>query len=255
MSSPSLLVVGTFAALGIGAYFAFRPSGVVGAKVVQTVQTLGLADSYLLLNGQRYPVNTPTNHSLSFAAGTGGTEPRTGRVDLGVIHVSEGEPVNGSGVYDTLSSRGLSVHFILDRDGTIWQLADPGSLATSHAGSALKQRSWGVEIVGFGAHTPGETIPSRGRGRPLYSATINGRVYDVCDLYPAQYDGLFALVDAVHTALGIPKVALVTPYGVAPVSCIQGAVGHYHTASNKADPGPRTMERIASIPGWRRASC
>src|SRR5581483_9800858 len=53
--------------------------------------------------------------------------------------------------------RGLSVHFMLDLDGTIYQTLDLKERA-SHAGPA-NSRSVGVEIANMGAYESGEKDP------------------------------------------------------------------------------------------------
>jgi len=45
-----------------------------------------------------------------------------------------------------LSKRGLSTHFLLSEDGTIYQCADPGSMWALHA-AAFNQESIGVDVV------------------------------------------------------------------------------------------------------------
>ncbi len=213
----------------------------------------GPGTGYLVINGRRYPVAAPTNHSLQFT----GLNPRTQPPTVGVLHVSEGEPADGSGVHDTLSQRELSVEFILDRQGTIWQTADPGRFYTSHAGSRLGPRSWGVEIVSYGVLEPGETVPARGRERELYDTVVNQRPYRMADLLPAQYASLSELTKVVNGVLGIPKQVLVDPPEVVPweqLQHVRGLIAHYHSARRKSDPGPRVMERVSRQPGWRRTT-
>lgn len=235
--------VGLAGAVGVGLYLLLN-------RYVTSRYVFTGPGGYLVINGRRHPVSAPTNHSLQFTE----LHPRTQAPRLGVLHVSEGEPVDGSGVYDTLVRRGLSVDYIIDRDGTIWVLNDPGRFMTLHAGRVMNPISWGVEIVGYGALGFGEAIPERGRARDTYQATVHGRQYTFGDLLPAQYAALEQLTTTVNGAFGIPRQSLVDPVGIVPSSTLQqigGVVAHYHSSTGKTDPGPRTMEMVSRQPGWR----
>lgn len=173
--------------------------------------------------------------------------------------------------------RGLSVHFLLDIDGTIYQTMD------------LKERGWhatrsntrsvGVEIANMGAYGSSEqdpfdtwyatddagrvriTVPARlGDGgvrtpgfvghpdrNALVIGEIQGRTLRQYDLTPQQYEALARLTAALNRAL--PKIELEAPrdaqgYVIPHVltdeqwEAFQGVIGHYHIQSNKVDPGP-----------------
>lgn len=147
--------------------------------------------------------------------------------------------------FDALhDQRGLSVHFLLDLDGTIYQTLDVKERAW-HATKA-NDRSVGIEIANMGAYGPSEpdpfdewyardvhgayvTIPpsverrygARGgvrRASPwplrpardaLVTGEIHGRSLRQYDLTPQQYDSLIKLTAALHAAL--PKIALTYP--------------------------------------------
>lgn len=203
----------------------------------------GLGRGYLVLGGQRVPVNVPVNHSLVFAPGMPGTRVRTQPVQFGVMHWSGGDN-DASDVYDTLTARGLSIHFILDRAGTIWQCADPARVVCAHVGSGPNAISWGVEIVNYGA---AQTPPEAGRERERYEALIRGRWRTVADFLPAQYIAIGALFDAVQTALRLPKAVHhgteIVPW--AELRRFRGVIGHFHVSDDKRDPGTRPLERLA----------
>lgn len=171
--------------------------------------------------------------------------------------------------------RGLSVHFMLDVDGTIYQTLDLKERAW-HAAHA-NDRSIGIEIANMGAYEDsraldpwyaqddaGHTwltfpldygptgirdanVPLRPAGdRPVVGA-IHDRTLHQYDLTPAQYDSLAKLVATVNAAL--PRVAIDYPRDAAgrPVwrvlrpeeyESFRGLVGHYHLTTHKVDPGP-----------------
>ncbi|HYC77556.1 MAG TPA: peptidoglycan recognition family protein, partial [Planctomycetota bacterium] len=71
--------------------------------------------------------------------------------------------------------RGLSVHFMLDLDGTIWQTLDVKERA-SHAGAA-NDRSVGVEIANVGAYSTPKFL------EPFYGRNAEGRTVN---LFPEE---------------------------------------------------------------------
>ena len=136
----------------------------------------------------------------------------------------------------------LSVHFMLDIDGTIYQTLDVKERAW-HATRA-NDRSVGIEIANMGAYPPADvaagktpltqwyardqhgtriTIPERLGdggvrtagfvGRPARDELVTGVIHDTdyaqFDLTPQQYASLIKLTAALHLAL--PKIALDYP--------------------------------------------
>lgn len=168
--------------------------------------------------------------------------------------------------------RGLSVHFLLDVDGTIYQTLDLAHRAR-HAG-VVNDQSIGIEIAHIGAYPPGDptlaryyTIQPDGRylleipprldppdpgvfetSRPgLYRGIINGREYVMPDFTEAQYLSLEALIGALSTAF--PRIRRRVPRdenglvvdGILPVDEVaswEGLCAHFHVSRVKADPGP-----------------
>lgn len=173
--------------------------------------------------------------------------------------------------------RGLSVHFMLDVDGTIYQTLDLKERAW-HATSS-NSRSIGVEIAQIGARSArskhqldewyGEddaglllTIPERfGKdlgirtphfvGRPARPEIVVGEIQQKelfqYDYTPEQYDALEKLTATLCTVF--PKLKCQFPADAtgrvitdklpdAQLRDYQGLLGHYHIQTNKTDPGP-----------------
>ena len=186
--------------------------------------------------------------------------------------------------------RGLSVHFMLDLDGTIYQTLDLKERAW-HATSS-NSRSVGIEIANVGAYAPDNrktldewyrpdadgkvriVIPERlGEpgirtagfiGRPARPEPIVGRVQGQelaqYDLTPEQYRALTRLTAALCSAL--PKIRCDYPKDsegkLIPAKLpkeelekYQGILGHYHVQLNKVDPGP-AFQWDTVIDGARR---
>ena len=171
--------------------------------------------------------------------------------------------------------RSLSVHFLLDVDGTIYQTLD------------LKERAWhatiandhavGIEIAHIGAYPqPGHPIlrswyredaagpriafpgvrqtgiltpgfVARPARSELISGRIHGREYWQYDFTPEQYAALAKLTATLSRAL--PRIRLEAPRDAEgrlvttvltpeQLAAFEGIVGHFHVQANKQDPGP-----------------
>ncbi|MEM7624678.1 MAG: peptidoglycan recognition family protein [Planctomycetota bacterium] len=182
--------------------------------------------------------------------------------------------------------RHLSVHFMLDLDGTIYQTLDLKERAW-HAGPA-NSRSVGVEIANMGAYADDEkkpwdrwynvdadgqvyiTIPdaddaasirtpnfvARPSRNEMIVGEIQGKSLEQFDLTDEQYDALIKLTAALHKVL--PGIELDYPKDengdVIPHLLPQeeqdshrGLIGHYHVSDVKVDPGPAfDWERVVN---------
>lgn len=198
-------------------------------------------------------------------------------IDLFVIHYD----VAGTSrrCFEVLQDqRGLSVHFMLDIDGTIYQTLDLKERAR-HAGSA-NDRSIGIEIAQMGAYpdasmlsqwyerdgqnvrliTPPGWQSWRGRiggatasdayspaRMELIRGEIHGNLLFQYDFTPEQYRALSRL--AATLSWVFPRIRLDAPRDVdgsiastvlspATLQAYSGLIGHYHLTTNKTDPGP-----------------
>jgi N-acetyl-anhydromuramyl-L-alanine amidase AmpD len=173
--------------------------------------------------------------------------------------------------------RSLSVHFMLDIDGTIYQTLDLKERAW-HA-TIANTRSIGIEIANMGAYPvdernplgdwyrsdsdgkvrlvipgapkPGEPDTSANVLRPIREekivGTIQGQKLVQYDFTPQQYEALTRLVATLCTVF--PKIRCDYPKDTqgrlithklpdADLARYQGLLGHYHVQTNKVDPGP-----------------
>ena len=170
--------------------------------------------------------------------------------------------------------RHLSVQFMIDVDGTIFQTMDVREQAW-HAAKA-NRRSVGVEIAHIGAYPPDnmsrieqwydedplgphiayDKIEGRLRtpgyiGRPARPELISGRIHGTelvqYDYTPEQYDSLVKLAaalcralpglepDAPRDANGEVRTDALSP---AEYDAFKGILGHNHVTTRKQDPGP-----------------
>ncbi|MEM8711844.1 MAG: N-acetylmuramoyl-L-alanine amidase [Planctomycetota bacterium] len=265
----------------------------VGAPVVLWNDPLGYSAYETDLHFERPPVGTdrPNPGELRYRPGRvdrrteevmvrpekGTMEELREALDLFVVHYDV------CGVSQTCfkvlhDRRGLSVHFMLDVDGTIYQTLDLRDTAW-HA-SQTNDRSVGIEIAQIGAYPRNEkgdatlagwyeetpegtrlTLPKDPgelgvltpgfQGRPARDAKILGRIQgeglQQYDFTPEQYDSLVKLTAALcHHFPRIQPDAPRDPEGRVldrrldeeAEWAFQGILGHYHVSSRKVDPGP-----------------
>ena len=257
----------------------------------------------------RPPASPPPDHVLldgrSFATGTrvvlfsepGGFDayrgatyfnvrrPETGRagpgppvaaadlIDRVVLHY-DAAGTSGACFRVLQEERGLSCHFLLDLDGTVYQTLDLRERAW-HAGTS-NSRSVGIEIANVGAYPvrgpnpfgrwyapgtdgravltlpPGHRVRRPGRAvRPArpgpVTGVIHGRQWVQYDLTDAQYDALIRLVAALCRELPrLPARAPADAAGRVRTTVLPaeeragfaGVVGHFHLTPEKVDPGP-----------------
>ena len=146
-----------------------------------------------------------------------------------------------------LDRRGLSVHFLIDNDGTIYQTADLQHVCF-HAGK-INKYSIGVELANAFYKKYQSWYERNGYGkRPIVPQTIvnNGTVEEHLGFYPEQISALKALVQAVHRACGIP---LQTPASgrVHPPAMrgdYRGFVHHYQLTTRKIDCAGLELEDV-----------
>jgi N-acetyl-anhydromuramyl-L-alanine amidase AmpD len=173
--------------------------------------------------------------------------------------------------------RNLSVHFMLDLDGTIYQTLDLKEEAW-HATSS-NNRSVGIEIANMGSYGEKEkdplakwyatdktgrtiiTIPTAAGsnpertpnfvGRParreLIVGEVQGKKLHQYDFTPQQYKALAKLTATLCTVF--PKITCDYPREADgklmthklpsdELKQYEGVLGHYHIQTNKVDPGP-----------------
>ena len=154
-----------------------------------------------------------------------------------------------------LDGRGISVHFLIDNDGTIYQTLDIQHAAW-HAGSSRANRaSVGVEITNAYYPKYQEWYVKHGHGeRPMVEdAWVHGtRLDPFLGFYPAQIEALKALWKAIHAATGIPYECPVSQFGKTSTKYVQdvtygkfsGFVSHYHVSKRKIDCAGLDLNQI-----------
>ncbi len=145
-----------------------------------------------------------------------------------------------------LNRRGVSVHFCIDNDGTIYQLLDTQHGAW-HAGNTKgNKKGIGVEISNAYYLKYQDWYVKNGFGeRPVVvNGTVHGKAMKpFLGFYPVQIEALKSLWKAIHENTGIPLECPVDKSGMTKKTVdrdvvngkFSGFVNHYNYTKNKID--------------------
>ena len=145
-----------------------------------------------------------------------------------------------------IAKRGISIHFCIDNDGTIYQLLDTQHVAWQAGGKGLNIKSIGVEISNAYYTKYNSWYGKNNFGyRPVIEdATVHGKKLGKhLGFYDVQLEALKALWKAVHDATGIPLKRPTDSEGKtsnvldrqASKGQFKGFVSHYHLTRRKID--------------------
>jgi N-acetylmuramoyl-L-alanine amidase len=148
------------------------------------------------------------------------------------------------------NERGLSCHFLLDNDGTIYQTVDLAFMAFHAAG--FNASSVGIELCNRGdAKKWPDFYSKKKQKRDVTTCRIHGHTYLAFDYTKPQYEAFKALVRGLVRALPNlpPEYPQDSPgrqsWGVLNgVQGFAGLLGHYHTTRRKWDPGPFDFKKF-----------
>lgn len=149
-----------------------------------------------------------------------------------------------------VNKRGISIHFGIDSDGTIYQLLDTQHGAW-HAGHWYgNKRGIGVEICNaYSMKYQDWYVRNVGKPRPVVAkgeAVVHGKpLKEHLGFYPEQIEALKALYKALHLGLGIPLEAPRDSDGYPILTVDPKVTGgeftgfnhHFHYTKNKIDSG------------------
>src|SRR4051812_4585813 len=251
-NGSSIIVAGKAYDVGRPVVLWNDPEGFDGYQVrCQDGQTGGCCDEDSLRYGRR-KLKTPTLEGMQEV------------VTQFVLHFDG--CVNSRSCFKSMHNRprpgggagcGLSAHFMVDTDGTIYQTLD--LLERAFHAEQSNNISVGVEICNRGKVNPAEMsrLPKEWWTRPHHEVTINGTTYDAYDFRPEQYESIFAVT---HLLLRLfPKIRPAIPErpGLEHEPLLDtlddpenfaGIVGHLHVQKDrqKWDPGAFDWRRLLS---------
>jgi len=176
----------------------------------------GQSDKYIVHNGQFFPIEWDKvilwDEPLGLKSKKGCYTDYSGKPDRNpTMFVNHWDVcLSAESCSRVLNSRGISVHFCLDNDGTIYQLLDTQHKAW-HAGISNNvggnPKGIGIEISNAYYPKYQDWYVRNGFGeRPLQeNGLVHGRTLDpFLWFYPVQLEALKALWKAIHIGIGIP---------------------------------------------------
>jgi len=147
---------------------------------------------------------------------------------------------------------GLSAHFMVDADGTIYQTLD--ILESAWHAEQSNSFAVGVEICNRGDASRNELdrLPADYRTRPVKDVVINGHTFHAFDFRPEQYLSVIALARALVRVFPEMKPVIPEREGRPLLETLpdplafHGIVGHLHVdkQKNKWDPGAFDWDRL-----------
>jgi len=164
-----------------------------------------------------------------------------------------------AGCISTLKTRGLSVCFTIDHDGTIRRHTATATTTTSHASTEPHLLADGFNPGYINRHFVGVEIAHRGLPpalkkfpRETYKTTIHGRVVSVLAFTDAQKAAAKELAALLSKEFGFPLAVprdasgrIIT--GLVPAAQLKahrGVLGHFHVSPKKTDCAPELLEYV-----------
>ena len=156
--------------------------------------------------------------------------------------------------FNVLKKRKLSVHFLIDNDGTIHQIMDTNHIAYHAGNRKVNNASVGVEISNAYYPKYQNIYKKRGFGpRPLWEGVkVHGRELEpFLGFYDVQVEAFKALSEALNKGYNIPLQSPVrngqpveTIYNEAKNATFKGVVNHYHITTRKIDCAGLNLDEV-----------
>lgn len=141
----------------------------------------------------------------------------------------------------------LSVHFIVDQLGEIYQCADADARCAHCADGGGNSYGVGIEIINRGHGK----APDKGFTRTRRTERIHGRLIEYGEFFPAQIASVIALNAALCSAYSLPMRVPILNGDVFPTvlpahiaATFRGPAGHLHFSPVKPDPGLDLLRKI-----------
>ena len=212
------------------------------------------AQTCVRYRGGLFPVSVPVVCGRDIPRKLGGTywwempsrHLRARRDDIRaiVLHHTAGEG-NGTGIFNTLVKRRLSVHFTIDSDGRIIQHADMADV-TFHGGET-NEWSVGIEITNRGVPPCLPRAP-----RDIVQCSVHGKTRPMLRFYDVQVEAARALVrdlcELHQLPFDVPRDSsgeiITTVLPPERLATYRGILGHLHFKHTKIDPVPHIFGDI-----------
>ena len=162
--------------------------------------------------------------------------------------------LSANSCYKILRNRGISSHFVIDNDGTIYQMVDTQNAAW-HAGIyKVNQTSIGIDFSNAYYTKYQKYYEKKGHGpRPvLTESQVHGTTLDAhLGYYPVQVEAYKALVKSLSDHYDIPLECpmesgelITTVHEPSVAAEFKGVVSHYHLTKRKIDCAGLPLDEI-----------
>jgi hypothetical protein len=186
----------------------------------------------ILIGGEKFPIPWPVNHDLHFSGNHFSS--RSAPPSRIVLH--HDVCFDAKMCHHVLEDKGISTHFCIDNDGTIFQFLDPAT-SVCWAQGAFNGTSIGIDV----SNAVELKFASRyASPRPVLRQVINGMSFRAMGPYPVQEEALADLCALLCSKMGIRASVPLKPTGDPLLEKIEavpmGIVGHLHLTAEKWDP-------------------
>jgi len=199
----------------------------------------------IIVGGKRWPVAAPVRTWIDTGfhfVGRLRTDTRW------IVNHWTGAENSAAQCFVNMRARKVSVHFICDQLGEIYQCADADTRLAHAQENGGNTFGVGIEIVNRGHDF---TVPARSFDRPRRTETIHGRPVTYGEFFPAQVASVIALNTALCKAYGLPLrcpvkngAVYATVLPLRYLSTYTGCLGHMNLDAGKPDPGLDLLEKI-----------
>lgn len=203
-------------------------------------------DSYIICGGERVPIEwdktvaLQDDDNMALPNKCYRTAPPNRNPTLIVTHWDAA--LSAKSCKNILQRRGISSHFVIDNDGTIYQLVDTNNIAWHAKGS--NNNSIGIDFSNAYYTKYQRVYRKRGFGnRPILNSKIHGgKTGDHLGYYPVQLEAYKALIKVLCEKYNIPLECpmkdgklLTGVHTPSQRGKFEGVVCHYHLNRKKID--------------------
>jgi len=210
-------------------------------------------ENFIICNGVQVPIEWKkvlTYEDIGGLKLTSGFRRHSGKRDVKYFVNHWDVCLNSETCVRVLRKRGISVHFCIDNDGTIYQLLDTNHIAYHAGSSKWNAASIGVEIANAYYPKYQNWYKKNGYGeRPIWSGkkVHGGKLGDFLGFYDVQLEALKALWSAINKGHDVPLVGPKVADTVDPdsVKCkFRGIINHYNLKRSKIDCAGLDIEKL-----------
>tara|TARA_R100000805_G_C3616791_1_gene118738 strand:+ start:730 stop:1653 length:924 start_codon:yes stop_codon:yes gene_type:complete len=218
----------------------------------------GPSSEHLIYNGEQIPIDWPNvvlwTDLGGLAAKPTAYRSRDAKRDISMFVNHWDVCLSSRSCIKVLNKRGISVQFLIDNDGTIYQTMDMNHVAWHAGGRSWNNSSVGVEISNAYYPKHQSWYMRNGHGqRPIWHADCHGKnMGPFLGFYDVQQEALKALWKAIVAATDVrwntptdaTGKAWPTVHPEAEIGPYSGIISHFHLKKSKIDCAGLDIPRL-----------